>query len=99
MVNLILVYPPNKNYEGYGQDRAWFPLGIAYLASYVEKYYEGEINIICLDCFDKSIEESVKLIDSYCQDGEINIVGCTMLTEQRFGALDLLKILTDILSK
>lgn len=90
MINLILVYSPNRNYEGYGQDRAWFPLGIAYLASYVEKYFEGEINITCLDLFNKTIDESVKLIDSYYQDGCINIVGCTMLTEQRFGTLKLL---------
>jgi anaerobic magnesium-protoporphyrin IX monomethyl ester cyclase len=90
MINLILVYSPNRNYEGYGQDRAWFPLGIAYLASYVEKYFEGEINITCLDLFDKTIDESVNLVDSYYQDECINVVGCTMLTEQRFGTLKLL---------
>jgi anaerobic magnesium-protoporphyrin IX monomethyl ester cyclase len=91
MINLILVYSPNINYEGYGQDRAWFPLGIAYLASYVEKYFEGEINITCLDLFNKTIDESVNIIDSYYQDGCINVVGCTMLTEQRFGTLKLLE--------
>lgn len=93
MINLILIYPPNRGYAGYGQDRAWFPLGIAYLASFTEKNFTNDkIKITCLDLFDKTIQESIDMIDKYYIDNKcINIVACTVLTEQRFGAWKVLK--------
>lgn len=93
MINLILIYPPNRGYAGYGQDRAWFPLGIAYLASFVEKNFtKDKIKITCLDLFDKSTEESIDMVNNYYIDDKcINIVASTVLTEQRFGAWEVLK--------
>lgn len=91
MINLILVYPPNRGYEGYGLDREWFPLGIAYLASFIEKNFKKEIKITCLDLADNTIQESIDIVDSYYIDGYTNIFGCTVLTLERFGAWETLK--------
>jgi anaerobic magnesium-protoporphyrin IX monomethyl ester cyclase len=95
VINLVLAYPPNKNYRGYGQDRRWFPLGITYLASFVEKNFKSEIKISILDLFDYSIEESIFEVDKLYRNDSINVLGVSVLTEQRFGAWELLQKVND----
>jgi anaerobic magnesium-protoporphyrin IX monomethyl ester cyclase len=95
MINLVLAYPPNRNYKGYGQARRWFPLGIAYLASFISKNFKLEIEISILDLFDYSIDESIYEVDKLYRNDSINVLGVSVLTEQRFGAWELLQQVND----
>lgn len=86
-VNLILCYPPKKEYEGFGQDRNWFPLGIASLAACIAEAKDN-VNISCLDLFDYSQENAILEIKKLALKDRINIIGFTMMTEQRFSVLE-----------
>jgi len=81
-MSIILVYPPQRIYEGHGQGREWPPIGIASIAANLGK------ECICLDLFDYSEEDALEEIIKYL-DEDNNFVGFTMLTEQRHVVLDL----------
>lgn len=81
-MSIILVYPPQRVYEGYGQGREWPPVGIASIAANLGQ------ECICLDLFEYSEEDAFNEILKYLDDDN-NYVGFTMLTEQRHVVLDL----------
>jgi radical SAM superfamily enzyme YgiQ (UPF0313 family) len=85
---LILVYPPHiPDPSGlYGQGREWFPLGIASIAAYVGK----EIQTVCLDLFNYTMENAKAEIIRELDENTINYVGFTLMTEQRHVVLDLI---------
>jgi radical SAM superfamily enzyme YgiQ (UPF0313 family) len=87
-MKIILCYPPKRNYPGYGQEKRWLPLGIASLGAYIKREFP-EINIVLLDLFDytpnAAKEEIIKNIDKT----QINIIGYTCFTEQRFSVWEL----------
>lgn len=87
---LILVYPPHfEDKTGmHGQDRDWFPLGIASIAGYIGR--KIDIDIICLDLFDLSYDEAKDKIFSHLEEDCINYVGFTLMTEQRHVVFDLI---------
>lgn len=89
MINLILCYPPKKDYKGFGQDRSWFPLGIASLAAYIDEHANKYVNITCLDLFDFTHEQALTEIKKYLNYTHINLIGFTMMTEQRFSVIEL----------
>jgi radical SAM superfamily enzyme YgiQ (UPF0313 family)/predicted nucleic acid-binding protein len=91
MINLILVYPPHKasNDGLHGQDRDWFPIGIASLAAYIETKIK-DIKITCLDLFDLNEDEAKSKIFNLLSEEDINYIGFTLMTEQRHQALDLI---------
>ena len=61
-MKLILCYPPQVYYsEKYGQGKRWFPLGIAYLGSYIDSLEMG-IDIKLLDLFEYNEEQAYKKI-------------------------------------
>lgn len=87
-INLILCYPPKRNYDGYGQDRNWFPIGIVSLAAYISEK-TNNVTITCLDLFDYSQEAAAAEIYRMAKKDSINIIGFTMMTEQRFSVIEL----------
>lgn len=85
-MNIILCYPPQRIYEGHGQGREWFPIGIASIAA---NLFINQDKVICLDLFEYSEENALQEILKYCVEDDINLVGFTMLTEQRIVVIDL----------
>lgn len=91
-VNLILVYPPQRHYNGYGQDKRWIPLGLASLAAYVNQQNK-DIEITCIDLFRFDLKTSIKEIISKIKDDCVNVVGFEVFTEQRINAFSLCEAL------
>ena len=89
MINLILVYPPHKVSELHGQDRDWFPIGIASLAAYIGNKIP-DIKITCLDLFDYGYDEAKGKIFELLSEEDKNYIGFTLMTEQRHQVLDLI---------
>jgi anaerobic magnesium-protoporphyrin IX monomethyl ester cyclase len=83
-INVILVYPPQRVYDGYGQDKTWFPLGIASIAANA-----GHKDTVCLDLFYESEDAAFDIISENLSADKVNLVGFTMMTEQRHVVLDL----------
>lgn len=81
-MNIILVYPPQRKYQNYGQEKRWLPLGIASLAAYINEHCK-DVNITCLDLFDYSLKEGMAKIIEHIKHDDINIIGYTVFTEQR----------------
>ncbi len=89
-MNIILCYPPHRSYEGFGQDNRWLPLGIASLGAYIQREHPNvKINLLYL--FDDDFKTAVQKIKRYIQDDDINILGFSCFTEQRFSSLLLAK--------
>lgn len=91
MINLILVYPPHAaSADGlHGQDRDWFPIGIASLAAHIGKKIPN-IKITCLDLFDYTYDEAKSKILEQLSEEDTNFIGFTIMTEQRHQVLDLI---------
>jgi len=53
-MKVILCYPPQRNYQGYGQEKRWLPLGIASLGAYLKKE-NPDIDIVLLDLFNMEL--------------------------------------------
>jgi radical SAM superfamily enzyme YgiQ (UPF0313 family) len=87
-MKIILCYPPNRNYQGYGQDTRWLPLGIASIGAYL-KQQNQKLDVLCLDLFKFSIQESFEIIKANLDISDKNIVGFTCLTEQRISVFEL----------
>jgi len=82
-MKLILCYPPHIAPDAqHGQGREWYPIGIASLAAYIDSKYR-DIDIACLDLFDLSYDESLNKITNEMTENDINLVGFTLMTEQR----------------
>lgn len=96
-INVILCFPPKRDYPGYGQDRRWFPLGIASIGAFLKsrsKDFPGELNVCCLDLFNLSYDEAAERIKENIIESNkvINIIGFTCLTEQRISVFELCKL-------
>jgi radical SAM superfamily enzyme YgiQ (UPF0313 family) len=89
-MKIILCYPPSQNYAGYGQDTRWLPLGIASIGAYL-KSKNKDLDVVLLDLFKYSEEEALKEIRKYINNEDINIIGFTLMTEQRFSVFNLCK--------
>lgn len=87
-IKVILCYPPERKYEGYGQGTEWLPLGITSIASYLHEK-DKDLEIVLLDLFKYSEDEALKCILDECKENYVNIIGFTLLTEQRFSVLNL----------
>jgi radical SAM superfamily enzyme YgiQ (UPF0313 family) len=87
-MKIILCYPPSRNYNGYGQDTQWLPLGIASIGAYL-KNKDKDLDIVLLDLFRYTEKEALKEIRKHINDEDINIIGFTLLTEQRISVFDL----------
>jgi anaerobic magnesium-protoporphyrin IX monomethyl ester cyclase len=94
-MNIILCYPPKRDYQGYGQDKRWLPLGIASLGAYIKKH-NPKHNIVLLDLFNFSQQEAESEILKHVNSSGINLIGFTCFTEQRFSCLELCKELKQI---
>ena len=94
MKKLILVYPPHSADPSglYGQDRDWYPLGIAAIAAYIGKLNICEV--VCLDLFNKTMPEALLAIKEELIEDGVNYVGFTLMTEQRHVVFDLIDDLT-----
>ena len=91
-MNIILVYPPRRKYQNYGQDKRWIPLGIASLAAYINKNVQ-DVNITCLDLFNYSLKEGLAKIIEKIKHDDINIIGYTVFTEQRISTFKIAEAL------
>jgi len=81
-MKLILCYPPHvAPDELHGQGREWYPVGIASLAAYISTKHD--IDIVCLDLFDLSYDTALNTIINEMTENDINLVGFTLMTEQR----------------
>lgn len=87
-MRIILCYPPNRKYHGYGQDTRWLPLGIASIGAYLKQQIP-DLDIVCLDLFNYSINEAFEEIIKNIQITDVNIIGFTCLTEQRISVFEL----------
>lgn len=87
-MRIILCYPPNRNYTGYGQDTRWLPLGIASIGAYL-KQQNADLEVVCLDLFKFSIDSAFEEIKKHIKVGYENIIGFTCLTEQRISVFKL----------
>jgi radical SAM superfamily enzyme YgiQ (UPF0313 family) len=90
-MKIILCYPPQRNYPGYGQEKRWLPLGIASLGAYIKKH-NPEYDIVLLDLFNYTLNEAIEEITDHLGFDK-NIVGFTCFTEQRMSVFELCKIL------
>lgn len=81
--NVILVYPPQRRYPGYGQGTEWFPVGLASLAANLDR------ECIVLDLFKYNFDDAFDEIKKHLKDDCINFIGFTMMTEQRMSVVDL----------
>ena len=87
-MKIILVYPPQRNYQGFGQDRRWLPLGISSICAYL-KHKDDKLDVVCLDLFEYTIEKAIIEITKYLDLNGLNIIGFTCLTEQRISVFEL----------
>lgn len=91
-MKLILVYPPRGQSEA---DAQWYPLGIASLAANCTV----TDNIVCLDHIDKSISDSINDIKAHLDSIGLNVIGFTMMTDQRAICLKIIKALKGMFFK
>jgi radical SAM superfamily enzyme YgiQ (UPF0313 family) len=89
-MNVILCYPPKRNYPGYGQDKRWLPLGIASLGAYIRQELP-DLKVTLLDLFEYSMDEAFAKIFKSINPDDTNILGFTCFTEQRNSAFELCK--------
>ena len=89
-INVVLCYPPYKQYEGFGQEKRWLPLGIASIGAYLRRTYSyDETEIVLLDLFSCSHDDALLQILKHLDYDALNLVGYTCFTEQRFSTLNL----------
>lgn len=89
-MKIILCYPPKREYTGYGQEKRWLPLGIASLGAYIKREYP-DIEIVLLDLFNYTVDEAFYEICKHIKYNDVNLVGYTVFTEQRFSTWELAK--------
>jgi radical SAM superfamily enzyme YgiQ (UPF0313 family) len=87
-MKIILCYPPEKKYQGYGQGTRWLPLGIASIGAYLKKQ-DKSLDIVLLDLFKCTENEAYFKIIEHLSEGDINIIGFTLMTEQRVSAFNI----------
>jgi anaerobic magnesium-protoporphyrin IX monomethyl ester cyclase len=97
-MKIILCYPPEKKYQGYGQETRWLPLGIASIGAYL-KSKDKDLDIVLLDLYKDTEDEALVKIKRHIDAYKTNIVGFTMLTEQRFSVINLCKKVSEIKNK
>ena len=91
-VKLLLCYPPEKKYQGYGQGTNWFPLGIATLGAYINECLPN-VDICLFDFFSYKMDDSYELLIQHLEDDFINLIGFTCMTEQRFSCFEFAGVL------
>jgi hypothetical protein len=65
-INVVLCYPPYKQYEGFGQEKRWLPLGIASIGAYLRRTYTyDETEIVLLDLFNESLSFKKSVFSSF----------------------------------
>lgn len=87
-MRVILCYPPQKEYRGFGQGKRWLPLGIASIGAYLKEIYP-DLDIVLLDLFHYSMPDAIKEVKDHLDADCINLVGFTCMTEQRFSVWQL----------
>lgn len=85
---VILCYPPERKYRGWGQDKRWLPLGIASIGAYLQEKFPN-LEIVLLDLFRYSVNEAVAEVSKHIDTSKTNYVGYTVFTEQRFSTWEL----------
>jgi radical SAM superfamily enzyme YgiQ (UPF0313 family) len=88
-MKLILVYPPRGKSPA---DSAWFPLGIASMAANTTETKD----IVCLDLIEFEISDAVAEIKRHMDPDKLNIVGLTIMTDQRAIGFKICKSLKSI---
>lgn len=93
-MKIILCYPPQKIYQGYGQDTRWLPIGIASIGAFLKKN-NPDLDIVLLDLFNDNFDKAMQKIIIEIKENKTNIIGFTLMTEQRFSVFDLCKNLKE----